>query len=408
MKKKLSYNILIALNSFKDVYSQKESIKLIGTILTTINKNENRIFNIKSVILADGGEFSHEVVKNNLNCQEIEVFNVINPFKQKVISSYLILEDNSAFISSSHILRILSKDERYKNPLHLTSYGLGQLINHALKKGIKKIFLGLGGTNTIDAGIGMLQALGVRFKDQNNLEITPSDKKYFSGCDLSTIQYIECLNIESFKNIEVIALCDGAISIDEMNTPNCQKIGKTFQIEKDEILNRIENGLQQYSRINNMELSKKYLGVAGGINLSLSYLFKLNMKLGIDYFVEKLNIEEKIKSSDLIITGEGKFDNSFAGKTPVGISKIAKKYNKQVLYLVGDVENKYKKLFDDDLAVNLPEYIQQYGITSIASCHFFNNKMNKQSLDLGDYKKNTPIVFERAIKQYLLLKGFIK
>ena len=394
-------NILIAMGSFKDVFNPKESVDLVKNIIINLNKE----IDISSISMADGGEYSHDVVKNNLNCTEVYVHDIITPYKSKVISSYLIFEDNTAFISSSHILRILPELDKYKNPLNLTSYGLGQLIKNAIDKGIKKIFIGLGGTNTIDGGIGMLQALGVTYKDKNNHIVFPDDTKYFSGSDLINIKSIVSNEKEFYEDIEIISLCDGVISIEEMNIPNNQKIGSRFESEHKQIIGKIENGINNYAQIVNIKNRDKFYGVAGGINLSLHYLFNTKMQLGIDFFINSLKLEEKIKKADLVITGEGKLDNSFGGKTPIGISKIAKKYGKPVLYLVGDVEDQYKELFDIDIACDLPKNMQNNGLDAIISCHNYNdsNENKNNLLPKGlMYKKNTQIVFERAIEKYFM------
>jgi len=400
-------NVLIAMGSFKDVYNPKESVDLIKNIILNLDEK----INISSISIADGGEYSHEVVKDNLNCKEIYVHDVVTPYKSKVISSYLVFDDNSAFISSSHILRILPELDKYKNPLNLTSYGLGQLIKNAIDKGIKKIFIGLGGTNTIDGGIGMLQALGAIYKDKYNNTIIPNDNEYFSGLDLIKIKSIIHNEKELYNDIDIVSCCDGIISIDEMSTPNNQKVGVTYKAKHKQIIVQLEKGINSYAHIVNAKNSDEFYGVAGGINLSLSFLFNTKMQLGIDFFIDSLKLEDKIKKADLVITGEGKLDNSFGGKTPIGISQLAKQYNKPVLYIVGDVENHYKKLFDKDTAYNLPEHIQDNGVDAIISCHHYNDSdenKNKLLPKVLMYRKNTQIVLESAIEKYFINKGLTK
>ena len=385
--------VFISMCSFKDVFNHKESLELIENIVSDINPT----IKIDSCSITDGGEYFHEIVKSNFKCNEVIVDDVVNAFKKTVQSKYLISDDGCAYISSSSILRIFEKDKRHKNPLNLTSYGLGQLINDALSKGIKKIYLGLGGTNTIDAGIGMLQALGVVFKDENNSVLKPIEGKYFSGKDLQKINYLECKKKDFYNSIEVISLCDGSISINDMDIPNNQKIGNLFEFYKSEILDIITKGIIKYSAINKIGVSQRYFGVAGGINISLNSLFQLKLDSGIKFFINNLGIEKKVLQSDLVITGEGRLDNSFVGKTPIGISNIAKKHGKRVLYLVGDVEPELKKHFNEDLSYNLPAYVKDAGITSIISCHNYNMNSNSKI----DYGENTKIVFSRAIKKFL-------
>ena len=202
--------ILIALGSFKDVFSPAESQNLIKKLLLEYNCN----LNITTISIADGGEYSHDVVKSNFDCVEVNLKNIISSNKKKVNSGYLLLDSNTAFISSSHILR-LNNDDKSKNPLQLTSFGLGQLIRHAVTTNkVSTIYVGLGGTNTVDGGIGMLQALGTIFLDKSGEYLEPTDGKFFSGCDLKNIEAIEENNIRHlYQNINIFSLCDGNIGI---------------------------------------------------------------------------------------------------------------------------------------------------------------------------------------------------
>lgn len=404
--------VLIILNSFKDVFTPEESCKMVqNAVLSTENKSN---IYVQTISIADGGEYSHDVVLKNFKSKEVFVHNVITPYKKETTSSYILLDDHIAFISSSHILRITPELDQYKNPLTLTTFGLGQLIRHALDNGVKKIFLGLGGTSTVDAGIGMAQALGMKFFDMQGELLLPLDSKYFSGNDL---QNIGSISIKNHNDIKITALCDGKISINEMEIPTNQKIGEMYTKKREAIGRKLHEGIQHFTSVVNNSLNKDILidnddmfyGVAGGINLSLVNIFHLNMELGIDFFIQKLNIEKHIRESDLIITGEGKLDNSLRGKTPVGVSNIAKKFNKHVLYLVGSVSKKFEALFDGCIATDLPNEILDNGITAIISCHNGYQSINipKDVLKRNEtYKENTPIILKKAITKYFKIKEF--
>jgi glycerate 2-kinase len=404
--------VLIAMGSFKDVFSPLESKNLIKNILHESNCN----FDITTLSIADGGEYSHEVVKDNLNCIEINLKNIISAHKKKVDSGYLLLDSKTAFIRSSHILRLNNEDDKFKNPLNLTSFGLGQLIKHAIfSSKVSKVFIGLGGTNTVDGGVGMLQALGTIFLDKLGNKLEPRDSKFFSGCDLKNIYTIKNHNETLYKNINVTALCDGTINVDEMYTPNNQKIGISYYSEKDFINKNLVDGINKYVSVINNQIYKKsimgkeFFGVAGGINLSLYYLFNHEMKLGINFFIEKLQIAKKIKTADLIITGEGRFDNSLGGKAPVGISQLARKYNKEVLYLVGDIIKDYESYFKGSLADKLPPLLVMNGISTIISCHSYNKNLiipNNMLDKKFFFRKNTEIVFKEAISEFLQSKNW--
>lgn len=406
--------ISIILNSFKDVFSPMESSTIIKNALLKI-KSIN-FDDIKTVSISDGGEYSHDVMLSNTNAQEIFVNNIITPYKTVTTSSYLLLNKNTAFISSSHILAIQPHLEQYKNPLHLTTFGLGQLIYHAVYvEGVTKVLLGLGGTSTVDGGIGMAQALGAKFFNASNTPISPIDGKYFSGVDL---QNIHKMCVCKVKNVEIITLCDATININEMEIPIRQKISSYYDNTKEVIFKKLYDSIRQFSRcLNNSFLqdvpisdNDEYYGVAGGINLSLVKLFDVRIQLGISYFIETMGIVEVVKMSDLVITGEGKLDNSLSGKMPIGISKIAKEFNKPVLYLVGDVTEEYSCLFKDGcIAEVLDEQLVDSGVSAIVSCHnvYKSIKIPVDILQKNSiYKKVTPLVFEQALREYFISKGF--
>ena len=402
------------MGSFKDVFDLKESTSLIeGLILDVIPD-----IDITKLSIADGGEYSHEVILENIVCDVIQVDNVLTPYKTETNSSYLIFEDGSVFISSSHILRILPENDDLKNPLNLTSFGLGQLIKDAIDKGARNIFIGLGGTNTVDAGIGMLQALGVQFQGRNKKQLYPVDGKYFSGSDLQNIQDIDYESLKKkYKNISIISICDGNIGIDEMQIPNNQKIGNKYYLDKDYINEVLTIAINRYSemvsrRTNLVQNFKQpFYGVAGGINISLKCLFHTDMKSGIDYFINITDLGKKVQEADLVITGEGKLDNSLGGKTPIGISKLAKIYGKPVLYMVGSVSKELEKYFVGDISYNFPLEIKQNGVSAIISCHNYNananaNAQRDKNSNYDTYRTNTPIVFKKALKEYLLENGY--
>ena len=397
------------MGSFKDVFNPKESINLIEKLLLNANAN----FDITTISIADGGEYSHEVVKENLNCVEVSVKNVVTPYKQQINSSYLILDSGVAFISSSQILRLEDDLEEFKNPLNLTSFGLGQLVKHAvLNSKVTTIYIGLGGTNTVDGGIGMLQALGAVFLDKSGSHLAPVDGIFFSGGDLNNIEDIERAYVDNLfnNNMNIISLCDANISIEEMYISNNQKISAMYNDERESINKLLAQGIQKFASIigrhsNNNYIEKApFYGVAGAINLSLRYFFNLEMRLGSTFFLDKLNISGHVENSDLVITGEGRFDNSLTGKAPVGICQIAKKHNKEVLYLVGNVSEEFKQYFNGNVSHNLPLPMKANGISTIISCHNFNNNLDIP-LNVVKRKKmymeHTEIVFKHSITEFI-------
>jgi glycerate 2-kinase len=418
--------ILIVMGAFKDVFTPKESCEMIKRVIEK-NKNLNFIPEIECITIADGGEYSTYVVHESVSSKKNSVNKVVNAYKQEVNADYLMLDNETAFIGSSDILRIPPDLDEMKNPLELTSYGLGQLIKDSVSQGARKVIVGLGGTNTVDGGVGMAQAIGVRFLDDNYLDILPADRRYYSGKDLKYIKniFIDKELVNKFKDIDVETLCDGTISIDEMYIPNNQKIGSTYDNIRSDINNDLQYNIGHYSDVVDCFIKdrsgrlmtestikgEEYYGVAGGINLSLEAIFNARFKSGSEYFISILDVENKINGADLIITGEGRIDNSLTGKAPVAVSKAAKKYGKPVLYLTGDVSESLEKYFDNEISLELPQAYLDSGITAIISCHLFykNKTIPSDPLEAKIiFRKNTPIIFEKAISDYFYMREYLK
>jgi glycerate kinase len=415
-------SILVASGSFKDVHSPQEACKLIKVAVEATGYGGT----VSVAPMADGGEYSMDLLVSEYGAEKIKVHGIIDPNGNEVVSYYIVLDDTTAYIASSTILRLHTNFLETTNPLNLTTYGYGQLISHAINKGFKKIILGMGGTNTVDGGIGMAQALGVVFRDLNGRLLKPSIGQYFSGNDLSKVGAIDVLeNSVKYKKVKIMVACDADISVDQMFLPIKQKIGNRFDNKRKKISENLFQSLINYSDVieNHIKLKsyfrsldcrelnkRKYFGCAGGLILSLYALFDIDVFLGVNFFAETLKLEEKIKSSDLIITGEGRFDNSIHGKTPVGVSRLALKNGKPVIYLVGNVDKSLLIFFDSFISKSLPNIFALNGISTILSCHPFYNSMkvpNSYSEKIDFYRKNNLNLFIDILKKYFIKKEFI-
>ena len=412
-------NILVCTGAFKDVYSPIEACKMIASAIEKVLKNRKDI-NTLLMPMVDGGEYSNEVFSAKLKPEKIKVQDIINPRGIPVNSHYLAIDDGTAFIGASQILRLTPEFDKNKNPLYLTSYGMGQLIKDAINRKFKKIYLGLGGTSTVDAGIGMAQALGIKFLSKTGVRLYPEKGKYFLGLDLSNINDIVWDSIPPiYKDVSITALCDSKINIPQMSVPTNMKISKYFDKERVGINARLTTSLLKYSKIIGKNLEDIYshhsdyykslkeqerLGVAGGINLSLIAIFKPFLIDGAPFFLEKFGLEDLIIKSDLIITGEGKFDfSSMKGKVPICLSLLAKKHNKPVLFLCGDVMSSLKKYFVSYISKDLPSEVTKTGISTIISCHkYYENYKFSDSYEeeVKLYKRNTPKIFAKTLKKY--------
>lgn len=335
-------NIIIAPDSFKETMSAKE-------VCIGIKKGFQRVFpnaNFFTVPLADGGEGTVEVLVDSTSGKIIKT-KVNDPLFREIESFYGILGDKKTAIiemASASGLELLRQDE--KNPMNTSSYGFGQLINHALDNGVKDFVLGLGGSATNDCGIGMLQALGVVFYDKKN-NILP----LVCGKDLeSIVSFDASLLKDKFKDINIEVACD-------VKNPLCGSNGASFVFGKqkganEEMIKTLDSNISKFADLceNTLGVDRRDIegcGAAGGLGFALITFLNAKLKSGIDIVMDKAGLEELIKEADLVITGEGKIDSqTINGKTPIGVAKLAKKYDKKVIAIAGCVSNDYEIVFD--------------------------------------------------------------
>lgn len=335
-------NIIIAPDSFKETMSAKE-------VCIGIKKGFQRVFpnaNFFTVPLADGGEGTVEVLVDSTSGKIIKT-KVNDPLFREIESFYGILGDKKTAIiemASASGLELLSQDE--KNPMNTSSYGFGQLINHALDNGVKDFVLGLGGSATNDCGIGMLQALGVVFYDDKN-NILP----LVCGKDLeSIVSFDASLLKDKFKDINIEVACD-------VKNPLCGSNGASLVFGKqkganEEMIKTLDSNISKFADLckNTLGVDRRDIegcGAAGGLGFALITFLNAKLKSGIDIVMDKAGLEELIKEADLVITGEGKIDSqTINGKTPIGVAKLAKKYDKKVIAIAGCISNDYEVVFD--------------------------------------------------------------
>jgi glycerate 2-kinase len=417
--------ILVASGGFKDVLDPIQTCELIIKILNDVYPEGN--IETDMLPMADGGEYSLEVLAHNLKRKTILAENIVNPTGGTNTIKYIELENNSVFFASSSVLSLPphSKNED-KNPLLLTSYGIGQLIKKFRSKGYQSILLGLGGTSTADAGLGMMQALGCRFFGQGGNEIFPTRGQYFTGADISRVSYIKSGGVrENFSNTKIIALCDTNISVSQMTVPTSLKIGRYYKSERNEIVNFFTTHFEALCNNYDMHESKygfhndwledgspyfekPFLGVAGGIMLGLIKVSNTIPVLGANYLAKLFSLVDKLDSCDVVISAEGRFDISLLGKTPGYVAKLASTKDKPAILLCGRINDELKPYFNGYVSKDLPEQIKDHGVDTIITCNpFYENIEMPVNYDeeIQIYKNNTERLLFDAFRQYMEIEG---
>lgn len=333
---------ILAPDSFKESMSAKKACLAMEKGIKSIFPHAECVI----VPMADGGEGTVDSLVSLSNGEIIHT-EVIGPAGEKVTARYgLIGEKQTAVIemAAASGLELLSPKER--NPLQTTTYGTGQLIKHALDKGAKRFLIGIGGSATNDGGAGMLQALGVSFKDENGQELP------FGGGALERLHSIDISGLdERLQTVEINVACD-------VNNPLIGENGASaiFGPQKGatpEMVKILDRNLTHYADLVHKHLGKDITytagaGAAGGLGAGLLAFLNAELKKGIDLVIEYTGLEELIKGADYVFTGEGSIDGqTLFGKTPYGVAAIAKKYSVPVIAFAGRIGEGTEALFDN-------------------------------------------------------------
>lgn len=333
--------VLIVPDSFKSTLS---SVR-VAEIISDVFKSDG--FETHSVPIGDGGEGTVDALLYSLGGEKkyLEVLDSLG----RQINTYYGMKDKTAFMEISGSAGLMLLKESEYDPSRTSTFGFGQMIEDAVKNGAGKIYLGLGGTATNDAGIGMLSALGVRFYDKAGDEI----RGLLCGSVLEKIGKIESKNLlAALKDVEFTVISD-------VQNPLTGKYGATkiFSPQKGAdslMVEMLEKGMVNYASILNRDYSTDTefpgAGAAGGAGASLKVFLKAKINPGIECVVNLLSLERNIAESDLIIVGEGSLDYQSAfGKAPVGIARIAKKYNKKVIAVAGKLGENAESLYAEGI-----------------------------------------------------------
>ncbi|WLR46626.1 glycerate kinase [Halobacillus litoralis] len=327
-------NILVAMDSLKGSLSSKEANQAIADGLTLASKE----LVIDTVPIADGGEGTVDALVSALGGTMVHQ-QVTGPLGEPVNASYgLIKNDSTAVIEVAEACGLPLVSPSDLHPLKATTYGVGELIANAIKKGCSDIIIGLGGSSTTDAGVGMLQALGFQFLDKSGCPVRHGGRALQEIAAIDTSQAHPLLQHTNFHTI-----CD-------VNNPLHGPNGAAFVFSPqkgadiDEVT-ILDQGLAHFSTIvmDQLGIDLQIIpgsGAAGGLGAALSGFLHSPMLAGVDFILSELNLKEKLSHTDIVFTGEGKFDfQSSMGKAPSGIAKLAQTSNTSVIVLAGDISD---------------------------------------------------------------------
>lgn len=346
-------NLLIAPDSFKGTLTSQQIIDIISA-QAAIHLPD---CNITGIPIADGGEGTvHAILQSRSGHPETLIVN--NPLFHPVEATYGIL-DSSDSVKTSAIIEMAAASGITLIPpapgmaLHTTSYGTGELIADAIKKGCRDITIGIGGSATNDGGCGAMAALGFRFLDQEGKEVKPT------GENLIRIDRIDTsAAIPALKETSVTVMCD-------VNNPFTGINGATYIYGPQkgalrEHLDQLEKGMIHFAEVILRDLGKDIrnmpgAGAAGGLGGALYAFLDGNLKSGIETMLDMVYFDRLARETDLIITGEGLADGQSAkGKVLWGIGKRALEANIPVIAIVGGMTSDAKQLYRCGLTALVP------------------------------------------------------
>ena len=335
--------IVIAPDSFKGSLTSLRAAQV-------IKKGLSRALPYAKYLLlpvSDGGEGLVEILFSALGGRKIWC-GVSDPLGRPVRASFLILPDGIAVVEMAQAsgLSLLKPSER--NPFLTSTYGTGQLIAEALKKGVRRVIVGVGGSATVDGGLGMARALGVRFLDKSGAEIA-SD----SG-GLGRLNRIDPSGLNpAVRKTEILVASDVTNPlIGKDGAANVFGPQKGATPEQVKILDR---NLASFARIIRRDLGKEVsllsgAGAAGGLGAGLCAFLGAEIKSGINLVLDLLNFSGKAKDADLIVTGEGKIDGQVKfGKALFGLGKTAQKLKIPLIAFCGSYSQDAFKLHDSGI-----------------------------------------------------------
>lgn len=341
--------VLICPDKFKDcLHAAEVAGHIRAGILKAIPDAECQL-----LPMADGGEGTLEVLVQATGGRIVTV-RVHDPLMRSVSSRIGISGDGkTGFVEMADAsgLWLLKPSER--NPLHTSTFGTGELIRHVLDEGCSELIIGIGGSATVDGGVGMARALGMSFTDDTGWEIP------HGGGNLGGLFRIDTTNLDAR-----IAKCKVLVASDVDNPlSGPHGAAHVFGPQKGatpEMAVLLDDNLRHLARIIREQLHADVeeipgAGAAGGLGAGLLAFLKAEIKPGFGIVSHAAGLEQWIRWADVVVTGEGRLDAQTAfGKTPAGVAALAGQFNKPVVAFAGSIANETEGLARLGLTVVVP------------------------------------------------------
>ena len=327
--------IVLAPDSFKESLSSIAAAEAMAQGVKAASPQAR----IDCLPMADGGEGTVQALvwaTKGTYCKEL----VHDPLGRPVEATFGLLGSGHCAViemAAASGLALVPADKR--NPLLTSTRGTGELILAAMKAGVTRIILGIGGSATVDGGTGMARALGVRFLDANGNELPPG------GGSLVELSTIDTSGLDPrIRTVQIDVACD-------VNNPLTGPRGAAhiFGPQKGAtpaMVEQLEQGLTRLGQIMAQQLGEDVIriiktpgsGAAGGLGAALMAFLNGRLTSGIDLVIDAVRLADRLAGADLCLTGEGKLDHqSASGKAVMGVGRLAKSMNVPVIVLAGTI-----------------------------------------------------------------------
>ncbi|MDE0297621.1 MAG: glycerate kinase [Candidatus Poribacteria bacterium] len=324
--------IVIAPDSFKGSLTALQAAE-------AMEEGIRRVFPAAQIMktpMADGGEGT---VRSLVDATggKLLVEQVANPLGNQIEAEYGILGDGTTAViemAAASGLTLVPRDQR--NPLVTTTYGTGQLIKAALDRGCRKLIVGIGGSATNDGGAGLAEALGAKLLTNDGKPIPPG------GGGLRSLDVIDIDGLDPrLAGTVTVVACDVDNPLTGMN--GAAHVYGPQKGATPKVVEALDANLAHFAWIVQRDMGKVVgeipgAGAAGGLGAGLIAFLNAELKSGVEIVIDAVQLEEQLEDANLVVTGEGEINfQTVFGKTPVGVAKLAKKYDIPVIAITGSI-----------------------------------------------------------------------
>lgn len=363
--------ILVAVDSFKGSMTSIEAGKAIENGIKAVLPDAC----IRVRPVADGGEGTTEALiygRDNAHREECEVTGPLGERRTAAYVTYDSADGKTAVMEMAAAAGLPLVPEDRRDPMHTTTYGVGEMIRDAVTKGCERFIIGIGGSATNDGGIGMLQALGFSCLDahgrevpygaeglgvldriiipdvmsvsENLSDLAHGGVAHSSAADISKASTVDTSGVEGAEFASRLSRCSFRIACDVTNPlvgeHGCSRVFAPQKGADAEMVELMDGYMQHYADVAERKAKDfrytKGAGAAGGIGYAFMMFLGGKLIPGIDIVLSETGIESDVEWADTVITGEGMIDSqTMMGKTPSGVARLAKKHSKYVIAIGG-------------------------------------------------------------------------